>query len=205
AKHDGGRSPFAPGGTPLMITIGAKKLLQIIVGTGTLGDAIAVKQAWPVALADLQKVPDRWGEAPGFSLMLPHGSKQPVQPALHSCLRALGVVVQDVRGAMHPAIGHPHLGPQRRRRVQPTPPARLQAPESFGQGPVWSKNSKPARQQSLQPYHRPLCGLHTVHTITHTRAKRGQTKWRGTDTWIGRPCWRISRGPSIKNCSCAMS
>src|SRR5262249_52992230 len=115
-----------------MITKSAKKKLPIIFWKGELREALRGKKAWPGGLADLQKVPDGWGEAPGFSLMLPHGSKQPVQPALHSCLRALGVVVQDVRGAMHPAIGHPHLGPQRRRRVQPTPQDRLQAPESFG-------------------------------------------------------------------------
>src|SRR5437879_11815127 len=95
-----------------MIAIGAKKLLQIIIGTGKIRDAIAVKQAWPVASADLQKVPDRWCEAPSFGLMLPHSPEQPVQPALHGCLRALGVIVQDVRGAMHPAIGHSYLGPQ---------------------------------------------------------------------------------------------
>jgi hypothetical protein len=49
-----------------MIAISAKKLLQIIIGTGQIGNAVAVKQAWPVAPADLQKVPDRWCEAPGF-------------------------------------------------------------------------------------------------------------------------------------------
>src|SRR5262249_41493455 len=69
-----------------------------------------MNQAGPVAPADLQKVPHRGREGPGLGLMLPHGPKQPVQPALHGCLSALGVVVQDVCGAMHPAIGHPHRG-----------------------------------------------------------------------------------------------
>ena len=111
-----------------MLAIGAKKLLQIIIGPGKSRDAIAVKQAGPVAPADLQKVPYRWCEAPGFGLMLPHGPEPPVQEPLYSGSWLLGVIRQDVRGAMHPAIGHLHLGPQRRRRVQPTSQDRPQAP-----------------------------------------------------------------------------
>src|SRR5207253_5281644 len=79
---------------------------------------------------------------PSFGLMLPPSPEQPVQPALHGGLRALGVIVQDVRGALPPAIGHSSLGPQRRRRVQPAPQDRLQAPEGLGQGPLFSTRSR---------------------------------------------------------------
>src|SRR5207302_9399244 len=95
AQPHGGGSHLTPGGAPLMPAIGAKQLLQIIIGTGKSRDAIAVKQAWPVASADLQNVPDRWCEAPSLGLMLPPSPEQPVQPALHGGLRALGVIVQD--------------------------------------------------------------------------------------------------------------
>src|SRR5262249_48869474 len=78
-----------------MLAIGAKKLLQIIIGPGKSRDAIAVKQAGPVAPADLQKVPYRWCEAPGFGLMLPHGPEPPVQPPLYSGSWLLGVIMQD--------------------------------------------------------------------------------------------------------------
>src|SRR5215467_8023800 len=125
-----------------MITIGAKKLLQVSIGPGQMREARAVKQAGPVAPADLQKVPYRGCEAPGFGLMLPHGSEQPVQPPLYSSPWLLGVIMQDVRGAMHPALGHPHLRPQRRRRVQPPSQDRLQAPERLGQGPLFSTRSR---------------------------------------------------------------
>src|SRR5262245_27370323 len=70
-----------------MIAIRAQKLLQIMIGTGKSRDALAVLQAWPVALADLQKVLDRWCEAPGFGLLWPQGPKQPMQSALHGCQR----------------------------------------------------------------------------------------------------------------------
>jgi hypothetical protein len=111
-----------------MIAIGAKKLLQIIIGAGQVGNVLTMKQTWPVAPADLQKVLHRGREGPGFGLMLPHGSAQPVQSPLHGGPCLLGVIIQDVRGAMDPAIGHTHLGPQGRRRVQPTSQDRPQAP-----------------------------------------------------------------------------
>src|SRR5262245_60822721 len=125
-----------------MIAIDTKKLLQIIIGPGKIRDAIAVPQAGPGAPADLQTVPNRGRAGPGLGVMRPHGPTQPVQPALHGCLRARGVVVQDVGGAMHPAIGHTPLGPPRRRRVQPTPQDRLQAPEGCGPAPLFSTRSR---------------------------------------------------------------
>jgi hypothetical protein len=120
----------------------AKKLLQIIIGAGEIGHAVAVTQARPVAPADLQQGPDRWCEAPGCGLRLPHGSEQPVQPSPPGCRRALGVIVQDRRGAMHPALGHPHRGPQGSRRVQPAPEDRLQTPEGLGHGPLFATRSR---------------------------------------------------------------
>src|SRR5215471_17786810 len=125
-----------------MIAIGTKKLLQIIIGAWQFGHGITMKQAGPVTPADLQKVPYGGREGPGFDLMLPHSSKQPVQPSLHGSFCVLGVIVQDVRGAMHPAIGHTHLGPQRSGCVQPAPQDRLQAPAGLGQGPLFSTRSR---------------------------------------------------------------
>jgi hypothetical protein len=87
-----------------------------------------MKQAGPGAPADLQKVPDRGCESPGFGVMLPHSPEQPLQPSLHSGPCALSIIIQDVRGAMHPTIGYTHLGPQGSRRGQPAPQDRLQAP-----------------------------------------------------------------------------
>jgi len=111
-----------------MRAIGAKKLLQIIIGAGQVGHGITMKQSGPVAPADLQKVLYRGRERAGFGLMLPHSPEQPVQPPLHGGSWLLGIIMQEVRGAMDPAIGYTHLGPQRCRRVQPTPQERLQAP-----------------------------------------------------------------------------
>ena len=125
-----------------MRALRAKKLLQILIGPGQLRDALAVNQAGPGAPAALQTVPYRWCEAPGFGLRLPHGPEQPVPPPLSSGAWLLGGMMPDVRGAMHPAIGHLHLGPQRRRRVQPTAQDRPQAPSRLGQGPLFSLRSR---------------------------------------------------------------
>src|SRR5215470_7151088 len=57
AQHHSGRSHFAPRGAPLMRAIGTNTLLELIMGTGQLGHAITLKQAWPRAPADLQTVP----------------------------------------------------------------------------------------------------------------------------------------------------
>src|SRR5262245_60139971 len=125
-----------------MIAIGAKKLLQLIIGAGQIGNVIAMKQAWPVAAADLQKVPHGGCEGPGFGCMLPHGPEQSLEPLLHRSPWLLGVIGQNVRGAMDPAISHPHLRPQRRRRIQPTPQDRLQAPEGLSECPPCAVRSR---------------------------------------------------------------
>jgi len=39
-----------------MVAMGAKELLQIIIGSGQLRDSIAVKKAWPVTPGDLVEV-----------------------------------------------------------------------------------------------------------------------------------------------------
>jgi hypothetical protein len=101
-----------------------------------------MQQAGPVAPADLQQVPHRGREAPGLGLRLPPGPAQPVPPPLHGgpCVR--GVMRQDGRGAMDPAIGSTPLRPQRRRRVPPTPQDRPQAPSGLGHGPLFSTRSR---------------------------------------------------------------
>src|SRR5207253_3302923 len=48
-------------------------------------------------------------------------------------------------------------------------------------------------QPSLAPRLAFNCAMSHIH---HQCARK---RWRGTDAWIGRPCWRISQGPSIKN------
>jgi len=87
-----------------------------------------MNQAWPVAPADLQQVLHCGCEGPGCGAMLPHGPKQPVPPSLHGSPCLVGVIVQEVRGAMDPARGPPALGPPRRRRIPPPPQERSPAP-----------------------------------------------------------------------------
>jgi hypothetical protein len=125
-----------------MIAIGTKKLLQSIIGAGKIRDALTTKQAWPGAPADFQNVLHRGCEGPGFGLRLPHGPEQSWPPPPHRCLRALSVIMQDVRSAMDPAIGDADVRPQRSGRVQPAPQDRLQAPEGLRQGPLFSTRSR---------------------------------------------------------------
>src|SRR5207302_8584861 len=39
----------------------------------------------------------------------------------------------------------------------------------------------------------------------HMYRQCARKRWRGTDAWIGRPCWCTSQGRSIKSCCYAMS
>src|SRR5215510_15289682 len=125
-----------------MIAIGTKKLLQLMLGARTIGHAITMKQAWPIAPADLQNVPYRGCESPRFGVRLPQSPEQPLQPSLHSGPCALSIIMQAGRGAMHPTIGYTYLGPQGSRRGQPAPQDRLQAPEGFAQGSLFSTRSR---------------------------------------------------------------
>jgi hypothetical protein len=122
---------LAPGGTPLLRAIGAKKLLQLIIRAGEMGEALAVQQAWPVTTTDRQNVPDRGREGPRLGLRLSHRSQEPLPP-LHGGLRELLLIVEEVGDVLPPAIGHLHIGPQPRGGVQPTLQEGLQAPSLLG-------------------------------------------------------------------------
>src|SRR6266566_3844879 len=56
---------------------------------------------------------------------------------------------------------------------------------------------------TIQPSRAPRLDFNCALPHIHRQCARKQ--WRGTDAWIGRPYWHISRGQSIKNCCCAMS
>ena len=114
-----------------MTAMGAKKLLQIIVGAGKLRDAIAVEQPRPITPADLEKVVDSGGQCAGFGAVPRHGPEEPPQAPLHHG-RTVLVVVQDVGRPMDPAIGDADVRPQCSGRVQPALQDRLQAPEGLG-------------------------------------------------------------------------
>src|SRR5215468_6896606 len=141
-QHHSGRSDLAPGRASFMIAIGAKKLLQIIIGAGEVGDAIAVKQTRPVAAADFQEVRHRRREGPGFGLMPSHGPEQPLQTSLHGCRSALFFIAEEVGHTLHPAIGHAHIWPQRRCSGQAPLEDGFQAPEFLGQYPLFSTRSR---------------------------------------------------------------
>jgi hypothetical protein len=115
-----------------MTAMGAKKLLQIIIGAGEIRDAIAVEKPRPITMADLEKVVDGGGQGACFGVVPRHGPEEPLQAPLHHGRIVLVVVVQDVGRPMDPAIGDADVGPQGSGRVQPAPQDRLQAPESLG-------------------------------------------------------------------------
>jgi hypothetical protein len=123
APHHGGGSPLAPGGAPLMIALGAQKLLQIIMGAGQSGDAVTMQQAWPVAAAALQHVPHSGCQGADVGLMRPQRPQPSLSPPLHGGLSALALLVQEVRGAMHPHQ-RPHARRATAQQSRPTRAAR---------------------------------------------------------------------------------
>jgi hypothetical protein len=125
-----------------MTAMGAKKLLQIIIGAGESRDALAVEQPRPITPADFEKVVDGGGERAGFGMVLRHRPQEPLQAPLHHGRPVLVVVVQDRRRPMDPAIGDADVGPQRRGRVSPAPQDRLQASQGLGHGPLCSTRSR---------------------------------------------------------------
>jgi hypothetical protein len=102
-----------------MIAIRPKKLLQVIIGAGEIGDAIAVKQARPVATGDLAEVPECGGQRARSGLLACHGPKEPLHTLFHGCRRMVFVIGEEVGDSMYPAIGYLHVGPEGSRRVQP--------------------------------------------------------------------------------------
>jgi hypothetical protein len=67
----------------------AKKLLQIIICAGKLGDALAMKETWPVALGDFTDVLECGYKDTGCRLVAGHCPQQTTQAALDGCLPTL--------------------------------------------------------------------------------------------------------------------
>jgi hypothetical protein len=104
-----------------MTAMGAKKLLQIVIGAGEIRDAIAVEKPRPITTADLEKVVNGGGQGACFGMVPRHSPEEPLQAPLHHGRIVLGVVVQDVGRPMDPVIGEADIGPPRSGRLHPTP------------------------------------------------------------------------------------
>src|SRR5438552_3985038 len=142
AEHQAGGGPLAPRGAPLMPAMGAKQLLQILIGAGESRDAIAVEKPGPITAADLEKVGDGGGKRARFGVVPCHRPEEPPQAPLHHGLTVLVVVVQDVGRPMDPAIGaadsRPDRGIGREALVGPD----VEALERLGQGTLFSTRSR---------------------------------------------------------------
>ena len=67
---------MAPRRTPLVVAMGAKELLQIIMGAGYIRAMITVKHTGPIAPGDLLEVGQHGGESRGTAVVLRHGPQQ---------------------------------------------------------------------------------------------------------------------------------
>jgi hypothetical protein len=125
-----------------MTAMGAKKLLQIIIGAGEIRYAIAVEKPGPIAAADLEKVVDGGGKRARFGVMPRHRPEEPLQAPLHPCLTVLVVVVQEVGRPMDPAIGDADVRPESGSCREALVEKGGEAPERLGQGPLFSTRSR---------------------------------------------------------------
>jgi hypothetical protein len=125
-----------------MTAMGAKKLLQIIIGAGEIRDAIAVEKPGPITAADLEKVVDGGGKRARFGVVPCHSPEEPLQAPLHHGLTVLVVVVQDVGRPMDPAIGDADVGPESGSCREALVEQGVEALECLGQGPLFSTRSR---------------------------------------------------------------
>jgi hypothetical protein len=142
APHHSRRSDLAPGGAPLMIALRTKKLFKSVLGGGKSGDAIAVKQAGPVAPGDLPKVLQRGCEGAGSGLVAGHRPAQSPQAGFDRRCRTLVPIAEEVGGMRNPAIPLAHVGPQGCRVGQAPCKPGVQAPKVRWHGPLFSTRSR---------------------------------------------------------------
>lgn len=91
----------------------AEQLFQVVVGAGQIRHVVAVEQTWPIALGDLQEVPQRCGQRTACSCSTPDSSEQ-------RCLRAANRraptpprIPENLGRLVHQSEADLHLRPQR--------------------------------------------------------------------------------------------
>ena len=113
AQHGRGRGRLPTRGTPLVVALRAKLMLEVIVGARQIRNSVAVEQPGAVAAGHLAEMVDSAAEAARAVTVQGHGAEQSVEAALHRG-RILGsMVVQDVGRLVHPRIDPLDVGPQR--------------------------------------------------------------------------------------------
>ena len=125
-----------------MTAMGAKNLLQIIIGAGEIRAAMAVEKPGPITAADLEKVVDGGGQRARFGVVPRHRPEEPSQAPLPHCRTVLVVVVQDMDRPMAPAIGDADGGPESGRCRAALVEKGVEAPERLGHDPLFSPRSR---------------------------------------------------------------
>jgi hypothetical protein len=137
AQHGGRRGRSAAGGTPLVVALRAEGVLEIIVGARQARDGVAVEQPSAVAAADPAEVADGTAQATGAVAVAGHGAEQAIEAVLDGAGGLVVMVVQDVRGLVHPVVGPLDVRPVRGGLLQATPDQGLQ-PRERRRGPPFS-------------------------------------------------------------------
>lgn len=155
-EHQGRGRDFAPGRPPLMVALGSKELFQRVIGAWEIRDGIAVKEAWPVTAGDLEEMGQRGCECPSGRLVPGQPSQQATQASLHRCPGQLVFVGEDLRHPLDPAVGKPHVGPQRGSGRQTPLEEGLQSSEWLGERPFFPSRARLwetalSRSWSLRP------------------------------------------------------
>ena len=141
-QYQRGGGAFAPCGTPFMVAMGPKTLLQVIIGPWEIRDRIAVKETGPVAPSHLEEGDQRRREYPGGSAVPHHGAEQAAHATFHRYPRLLVFVSEDVRYPMDPAGGNVHIGPQGSRLSQAPLEEGVQPDQWLWERPLFATRSR---------------------------------------------------------------
>jgi hypothetical protein len=151
AQHGRGRGGLPPGRAPLMVALGAKLMLEVVVGARQIRDRVAVEQPRTVATGDLAEVVDGAAETARAVTVTEHGANHSVEAALHRG-SLLGLRIgQDVGRLVHPRIDPLDVGPQPGRLLQATLDQILETRERRRAPPFSATRSRLSATASSRP------------------------------------------------------
>ena len=91
----------------------AKQLFQAVVGARQIRHVVAVEQAWPIALGDLQEVPQRCGQGTACSRSAPDSSEQRCIRAANRRAPTPPRIPENLGRLVHQSETDLHLRPER--------------------------------------------------------------------------------------------
>ena len=123
--------------------MGAKELLQCIIGARHIGEAITEKQPRPVAAGDLTEVGQHGGESRSATVLVACHSAEESAEVLFDAIpvEAFGIG-QHLGHTLDPDISGSHCGPKGGSVISALVDEAVEPLERLGQGPLFSTRAR---------------------------------------------------------------